>query len=57
MLDLDDKNVKALYRRGQAKMNMQDFDQAMVPTLSSVFLGFWHLIQTIEMNTLFFVAV
>lgn len=30
VLDVDDKNVKALYRKGQAYMNMKDFDQAMV---------------------------
>ena len=33
VLDLDQSNVKALYRRGQANTNMKDFEQAMVCAL------------------------
>ena len=29
-LEIDDKSAKALYRRGQANLNMKDFEQAMV---------------------------
>jgi len=30
VLDEDEKNAKALFRKGQAKANMNDFKEAMV---------------------------
>ena len=30
VLEIDETNVKALYRRGQANTNMKDFEQAKV---------------------------
>jgi len=30
VLDEDEKNAKALFRKGQANANMSDFEQAMV---------------------------
>ena len=30
VLDVDENNVKALYRKGQSNINMKDFEQAKV---------------------------